>query len=296
MPTTDEAYAHCRRLARTEARNFYYAFLLLTRERRDAMSAVYSFMRQSDDIADDDRASVQARQVKLRSWRRRFSEAMSGDSGEDPVLMAFSDAVRRYTIPHTYFDELLDGMESDLALPMYRTFDDLYRYCYQAASVVGMTTIHVLGFETDEAIPLAERCGVAFQLTNIIRDVSADAALGRVYLPSTELEAFGLDRSDLLNLTIPYSDSRFQRLMDFQWKRAQRYYLDSAPLLPMVSSASRPALWALMSIYYGLLLRIRQTSYDVFQQRVSLPLWRKLWIVARAMQSRVDGGTPPFPA
>ena len=296
MPTIDQAYAHCRRLARKEARNFYYAFLLLARERRDAMCAVYSFMRQSDDIADDDDASASARREKLRDWRLKCGEALGGDTGGDPVLMAFSDAVGRYSIPCGYFDELLDGMESDLAPPVYRTFDDLYRYCYQAASVVGMTTIHVLGFDSDDAMPLAERCGIAFQLTNIMRDVSTDAALGRVYLPSSELEDFGLSRGDLLHCRVPCSDGRFQRLMDFQWQRAHRYFLDSAPLLPLVSAASRPALWALMSIYHGLLLQIRQTSYDVFRQRVSLPRWRKLWIVARAMQSRVDGGIPPFPA
>ena len=296
MPTIGDAYTHCRRVARAEARNFHYAFRLLTRERRDAMCAVYSFMRQSDDIADDDRATARARKERLLAWRGRFSEALRGNCGDDPVLMACTDAVRRYAIPHRYFDELLDGLESDLSLPLYRTFDDLYRYCYRAASVVGMTTIHVLGFESDEALPLAERCGIAFQLTNIMRDVSADASLGRVYLPSTELDEFGLQRSEILNLTIPESDGRFQRLMDFQWRRAQRYYLDSAHLLPLINPASRPALWALMSIYHGLLLRIRQTGYDVFRQRVSVPLWRKLWIVARAMQSRVDGGIPPFPA
>ena len=204
--------------------------------------------------------------------------------------------MERYGIPHRYFFDLLDGMESDLSSRVYETFDDLYPYCYRAASVVGMATIHVFGFRSDAALSLAAACGVAFQLTNIMRDVSADAAMGRVYFPSSELKEFGLTRDELLTDSVLSSDERFQRFMEFQWRRAERFYRESADLLAMVDSSSQPALWAMVSIYHGLLKRIRKARYSVFGRRVGLPVWRKLWIVGRALHLRATGGLPPFPA
>ncbi len=290
------AYAHCRLVAKAEAKNFYHAFHLLTRERRRAMCAVYAFMRHSDDIADNVLEEPAVRGERLSTWRHELGQALRGGTAGGPVLSAFSDTVERYSIPHSYFFDLLDGMESDLVAQRYQSFEDLYRYCYRAASVVGMATIHVLGFEREAAIRLAERCGIAFQLTNILRDVAADAGMGRVYLPSDELREFGLAREDLLHQQVPSSDERFQRFMEFQWLRAERYYTESAGLLGMISSASRPALWALMSTYHGLLLRIRQSGYDVFRSRVSLPTSQKLAIVTRASLWRAVGRELPFPA
>jgi phytoene synthase len=296
MPTVEESYAHCRNVARSQARNFFYSFVLLPRARRDAMCAIYAFMRRSDDIVDNEAVPIGDRRKQIDRWRRRLSEALRGDTKGDAVLTAFHDVVDRYAIPHGYFFELLDGMESDLSAREYETFDDLYPYCYRAASVVGMATVHVFGFGSDTALALAAACGVAFQLTNIMRDVSADAAMGRVYFPSAELEEFGLSRTELLDDSIRSTDERFQRFMEFQWRRAERFYRESADLLTMVDSASRPALWAMVSIYHGLLRRIRKARYNVFGQRVRLPVWRKLWIVGRAMHLRATGGIPPFPA
>lgn len=296
MPTVDQSYAHCRRVARSRARNFFYSFLLLSGDRRDAMCALYAFMRHSDDIADDDSASLQARRQALEKWRSQVRLALDGEPCDDPVLPAFRDAVKRFAIPHAYFFELLDGMDADLSERVYRTFDELYRYCYQAASVVGMSTIHVFGHDTQAAIPLAEKCGIAFQLTNILRDVSTDASMGRVYFPEGELQRFGLRRNELLDRTIASVDARFQRFMEFQWMRADAYYRESAALLPMVVPASRPALWALVSIYHKLLMRIRKLDYRVLERRVRLPVWEKLWIVMRAFYLRARGGVPSFPA
>ena len=294
MPTLEDAYAHCRRVARSEARNFYYSFLLLSPERRDAMCALYAFMRRADDIADNTEVSEQVRRLQLEDWRSQLRAALDGVPNCSAELAAFRDTVSRYGIPHDYFYDLLDGMESDLTFPAYRTFEELRTYCFRAASVVGMATVHVFGFESDAALGLAARCGLAFQLTNIMRDVSADAAMGRVYFPSTELEAFGLRPRDFRERSIQFADKRFQRFMTFQWERANRYYLESAELLRMVHSASRPALWAMVSIYHGLLVRIRASRFNVLDRNVRLPTWKKLWIVGRALQLRATGGMPPF--
>ncbi len=296
MLSTRSSYAHCRSIARLRARNFYYAFLPLPREQRDALCAVYAFMRESDDIADDADAPVERRQAALACWRERVHLALEGNAAEGPVLPAFSDAVQRFSIPHDYFSALLDGMERDLSDHRYETFEELYQYCYQAASVVGMTTIHIFGFKRDSAIPLAEKCGIAFQLTNILRDITADARMGRVYLPSTELEEFGMSPDDLLGGELDALDERFQGFMTFQWHRADSYYRESARLLPLLDPSGRPSFWAMVAIYRGLLQRIRSVRYAVLDRRVSLPRWQKLWILAQALRFRLSGGIPPFPA
>ena len=294
--TLEESYEYCRHVARTRARNFYYSFVVLPRKQRDAMCAIYAFMRRSDDIVDDESAPAETRRKDILRWRDGVRSVLAGGPPTDPALAAFRDTVDRFAIPHSYIFELLDGMESDLSDRVYRTFEELYRYCYQAASVVGITTIHVLGFEKQSAISLAEKCGVAFQITNIMRDVAADAAMGRVYFPETELEDFGLSRESLLRLELRSDDQRFQRFMEFQWQRADGYYREAADLLPQLSPAGRPAFWVMVATYRGLLNRIRDVRFAVLKGKVRLPFWKKLWLVARALQLRVAGGIPPFPA
>ncbi len=260
------------------------------------MCAIYAFMRYSDDISDNEAGFVENRQKHLDAWRTKLAEAFAGRFGNDPVLPAFASAIDRYNIPYGYFTELIDGIQSDLRPAVYRTFDELYRYCYQAASVVGLTTIHVFGFDKPAALQLAEKCGVAFQLTNIMRDVSEDAGLGRVYLPEDDLERFGLSRGEILERTVKPADERFRQLMEFQWTRAERYYQEAAPLLVMVKRRSQPALWTMVALYHGILLRIRSLKYNVLDQRVRLSDWEKTWIVIRALKLRLLGGSPPFPA
>lgn len=295
MSEVDASFAHCRRIARARARNFYYAFMLLPRTESDAMCAVYAFMRRADDIADDDTVPLSSRRKQLEDWRGELVAALNGDPCNEVLFPAFQKTVQRYEIPPQYFEDLIDGMESDLYAPRYESFEDLYRYCYRAASVVGMTTVHIFGFESDDALPLAEKCGIAFQLTNILRDIREDASLGRVYLPEIELAGFGLSSAEFLDCAIRPDDDRFRRLMEFQWNRADRYFRESAPLLALVSSRSRPALWALVTIYRQLLERIRHVGYNVLDTRVRLTVWKKLRIVARAAMLRTVGGTPSFP-
>ena len=184
--TTEESYAFCEDVARRQAKNFYYSFLLLDADRRRAMCAVYAFMRYCDDLSDAE--GVADRAGSIARWRGDLESALRGDTPEHPLWPAFTDTVTRYRIPHQYFFEMIDGVSSDLEPRRIATFAELYDYCYHVASVVGLTIIHIFGFDRNEALELAEKCGIAFQLTNVLRDVREDAENGRVYLPEEDLE------------------------------------------------------------------------------------------------------------
>ena len=272
----EQSYQYCRRVARTRARNFYYSFVLLSAQQRKAMCAVYAFMRCCDDLSDEPGASRAA----LDCWREEMEDALEGRFSGHPVWPAFHHTVRRFGIPHGYFRQMIDGVISDLEPRRFETFDQLYRYCYQVASVVGLTTIHIFGFDTRSALPLAEKCGVAFQLTNILRDIREDAERGRIYLPAEDLRQFGVAEEDL---RAGNRDGAFVRLMRFEAARARAYYDESQPLLDLIHQRSRRSLWALIAIYSGLLERIERGNYDVFSRRVRLSFFEKSWIVARAL-------------
>jgi len=288
--TLEQSFAYCRRVAKTRARNFYYSFLLLSREQKDAMCAVYAFMRYADDISDEGDPPLAVRRQALDEWRAALARALSGDVGGDPILPAFRATVERYRIPHEYFFDLIEGVASDLEPQRYETFHELYRYCYRVASVVGLTVVHIYGFSDPRALELAEKCGIGFQLTNILRDIPEDAGMGRVYLPVEDLNRFHVTREQLMSGQAPPSE-----LMAFEWERARSYYQMSAPLLGLVRPASRPALWAMMAIYYGILLRIKSQGFDVYQRRPRLTALQKTWIVIRAARTRWFGGALPFP-
>jgi phytoene synthase len=276
MNATDRSYEYCRRVARRRAKNFYYSFVLLSRPQRNAMCAIYAFMRYCDDLSDEPGATRAA----IDRWRAEMEEALAGRFSSHPVWPAFYHTVRRFGIPPQYFREMIDGVLSDLEPRRFETFEQLYRYCYQVASVVGLTIIHIFGFDTRSALPLAEKCGVAFQLTNILRDIREDAERGRIYLPAEDLRRFGVSEDDLC---AGRRGEPFLRLMAFESERARAYYNDSRPLLDLIHPRSRASLWALIAIYSRLLERIEQGNFDVFRHRVRLPLWEKSWIVWRAL-------------
>ena len=276
MNATDRSYEYCRRVARRRAKNFYYSFVLLSRPQRNAMCAIYAFMRYCDDLSDEPGATRAA----IDRWRAEMEEALAGRFSSHPVWPAFYHTVRRFGIPPQYFREMIDGVLSDLEPRRFETFEQLYRYCYQVASVVGLTIIHIFGFDTRSALPLAEKCGVAFQLTNILRDIREDAERGRIYLPAEDLRRFGVSEEDLC---AGRRGEPFLRLMAFESERARAYYHDSRPLLDLIHPRSRASLWALIAIYSRLLERIEQGNFDVFRHRVRLPLWEKSWIVWRAL-------------
>jgi len=279
MPALAESYAFCRGVARKRARNFYYSFVLLPREQSNAMCAIYAFMRYCDDLSDEPGASREA----MERWRGALGNALAGKFDAYPAWPAFYDTVQRYRIPHEYFFQMIEGVTSDLEPRALQTFDELYRYCYQVASVVGLCTIHVFGFESPAALPLAEKCGVAFQLTNILRDIAEDAARDRVYLPAEDLRRFGVDSRDLRN---GQPGDALRSLMRFEAGRARAYYRESQPLVDMIHKPSRPALRALIGIYSHLLTRIEERKFDVFTERVSLSAAEKCGIVLRAWMGR----------
>src|SRR5215472_3177059 len=276
MKEIEKSYDYCRRVARRRARNFYYAFVLLSAQQRKAMCAIYAFMRYCDDLSDEPGASHAA----IDRWRAELEDALEGRFSKHPLWPAFHHTVRRFGIPSEYFREMIEGVTSDLEPRRFETFDELYRYCYQVASVVGLTTIHIFGFDTPSALPLAEKCGVAFQLTNILRDIREDSERDRVYLPAEDLRRFGVSEDDLRS---GKRDDSFLRLMRFQAGRARAYYDESRPLLDLIHPRSRSSLQALISIYSRLLERIERSNYDVFSRRVRLSPLEKSWIVVRAL-------------
>lgn len=276
-----ESYRHCTRVARSRAKNFYYSFLLLEKQQRDSMCAIYAFMRQCDDLSDNPANAEKAKVGEaLALWRIDLDRALRGQFGADLLWPAFHDTVARYKIPHRYFHEMVDGVVSDLEPRAMQTFEELYQYCYQVASVVGLTVIHIFGFRSPRALLLAEKCGIAFQLTNILRDVREDAGLHRVYLPAEDLERFGVPRSQLETGT---EDDRFRKLMAFEADRAKAYYIESASLLDLVEPRSRRSLWALREIYLRLLGKLERHRYQVLSKRLNVPAFTKLSLLLRAL-------------
>jgi phytoene synthase len=268
-----QSYDYCRRVARTRARNFYYSFLLLGKAEKDAMCAVYAFNRYCDDLSD---GPDKARPEAFDEWRQDLDRALDGDPAGHPLWPAFRDSVARFSIPRQYFHEMIDGVRSDIEPRRIATFDELYGYCYKVASVVGLTVVRIFGFEDDRALELAEKCGVAFQLTNILRDVKEDYGLGRIYLPAEDLARFGVNPNHLA------MTQGFRDLMQFEVRRARTYYAESRPLIAMVHPKNRPAMWALIEIYRRLLERIEQSGYDVLSRRIHLSFLEKLALLTRA--------------
>jgi phytoene synthase len=298
------AYSVCRGITRTNAKNFYYAFLVLPKHKREALCAVYAFMRRCDDIADDSSLSFEERRLKLDTWLDALHRSQQGEPSDDPILLALTDAQRRYTIPAGLLDELAMGTAMDVVDPeaespnsptsasaavpgltvQYQTFDDLKVYCYRVASVVGLVCIHIFGYRDPAAEALAEQCGLAFQLTNIIRDVKEDAGMGRVYLPQEDLAKFGLSAAELLSTP---DAARFRPLLALEAGRAQEFYQAGEQLIPYISEDSQPALWVLVNIYRRLLEKIARNQYDVFNGKVSLTVNEKLRVLGKGFLQRL---------
>jgi 15-cis-phytoene synthase len=278
--TLTASYEYCRAVAKRRAKNFYYSFVLLPRVQRDAMCAIYAFMRYCDDLSDEPGSATLE---TMSRWRDDLEAALQGKFAEHPVWPAFHDTVSRFSIPHRYFHDMIDGVSSDLDPRPVRTFDELYTYCYRVASVVGLTIVHIFGFEDKLALELAEKCGIAFQLTNILRDVREDSGLGRVYLPEEDLTRFRVNPQQF-----DYSPQFFE-LMRFQAARARGYYQESMPLVNLVNEESRASLWALIQIYYRLLNRIEEKGYRVLEERIRLSPLEKAWLVVEAGTRKLAG-------
>ena len=308
--TTVEAYAVCRTIAQREAKNFYYSFRVLPEHKRNAMCAVYAFMRRADDISDDETLPVAERREVMGRWLEAWRDARRSGVSDDPVFLALNDTQKRFAIPDVLLEDLVRGTTMDLeesqpgvvavtgatttegsqtrTFQIYESFDGLYRYCYLVASVVGLVCIRIFGYSDPRAELLAEKTGVAFQLTNILRDVSEDAERGRIYLPSQDLEARHVSVEQLV-LTAQNKErpETVIKLLAQEASRAREFYASAEELLPLINRDSRAALWVLVTIYRGLLERIIAKNYDVFSERVSVPTSKKMMILAQGMAMAV---------
>jgi len=288
-PSLESAYATCRAIAKREAKNFYYAFVALPPPRRNAICAIYAFMRKADDLSDDETLPRAERRRQLGQWLSEWHEARAGQPTQDPVFLAVRDASARFQIPFALLDELVAGttmdLESDLSESpdTYKTFADLYRYCYLVASVVGLVCIRIFGYSDPQAEKLAEETGIAFQLTNILRDVKEDAERGRIYLPLKDLATYRITVGQLMRRRQRGITAEERVLLSEIATRAENYYQSARELLPLIDAESRPALWVLVTIYHQLLKRIEKANYDVFSQRASVPTVQKLAILAAGM-------------
>jgi phytoene synthase len=302
-PPIESAYAACREIAKREAKNFYYAFVALPAPKRDAMCAVYAFMRHADDISDDESKDHETRREELARWTAGWRNETEIS---DPVFVAIRDAQRRFNIPDELLEQLIHGTAMDIQetgagsgsdeLHTFATFAELYEYCYYVASVVGLVCIRIFGYSSPAAEKLAEETGVAFQLTNILRDIREDAERGRVYIPTDDLKGCGTSAAELARVKTGSELTDAQRLaLAGVARRASAYYQSADRLLPLISADSRPALRVLVKIYSRLLKRIEERRFDVFTARVQIPTWQKLLILfggmMRMLPLRLRGGT-----
>ena len=288
--TIVEAYAVCRTIAQREAKNFYYSFRVLPEHKRNAMCAVYAFMRRADDISDDESLPIAERRAVMSRWLEAWREARRSGISDDPVFVALNDTQKRFSVPDALLEELVQGTTMDLEpraqmenqLQTFATFEELYRYCYLVASVVGLVCIRIFGYTDLRAESLAEETGIAFQLTNILRDVKEDVERGRIYLPLDLLDEFGVnvDRVKML-ATGAAMEANERALLRALGARAETYYASADRLLPLIDADSRAALWVLVTIYHRLLFKIFDANGDVFTHRISVSTPAKLTILAQ---------------
>lgn len=294
----EAAYKHCEQIARREAKNFYYAFRVLPKHKRDAMCAIYAFMRRADDISDDETKFIPERREAMAEWLGAWRASAPGQS--DPIFVAVRDTQQRFDISDALLEQLVEGTTMDLypdeawegKTPVYANFDALYRYCYLVASVVGLVCIRIFGYTDPRAEKLAEETGIAFQLTNILRDVKEDAGRNRIYLPMDMMRQHGVTVARVLELAdgAAMTESDRALLRDLAAK-AKVYYASGELLLPMIDADSRGALWVLVTIYSRLLGVIEEADYNVFRRRAFVPRNTKILILAlgaiRSLGSRV---------
>jgi squalene synthase HpnC len=293
------SYGHCHQIARKAHSNFYPAFFLLPKQKRDGIVALYAFMRLIDDVSDEG-ADVAAKQRGLARWRAALDEAVTGQSqafdgnaarslqpgylyGEREVLPALVDTMERFRMPARYLHDLISGAEMDLTIQEYPTFERLKEYCYRVAGTVGLTCTHIFGFSDSRALDLAEKLGLAFQLTNIIRDVREDYSNGRIYLPEEDLARYGVAKEDLWRHEATLG---VRELLRFEADRTWKLYEEGAQLLELIEGDSRGTLWLLVHTYSALLARIESVDFAVFGDRVRLSKPEKMMLMAKARFGR----------
>ena len=272
----DTSYRYCEKVTKERAKNFYYGIRLLPPDRRRSMCAMYAFFRYCDDVSDGDVAGSKA--DLLRNWRSAID---ANEVGKSQILPAFYDAKSRHSIPSEYFHSMIDGVEADLVKSRYANFEELYRYCYCVASTVGLVCVYVYGFDqSPEALQMAEWRGIAFQLTNILRDVAEDLTLGRIYLPQEDLDRYALSEDDLRS---GVDSPALREFMEFQVARARDYYARARDLEPRVEPDSRQSLQAMTRIYQALLQKVGQMGVTVLKKRARLSTVEKLRLAGQTL-------------
>jgi len=269
---------HSRRFTNAGTTNFYYSFVFLPPEKREAIEAVYAFARRSDDVADTDLPIDEARrQLELcrQDLDRCYQAAGHPDPDLAPELAALAEAVHRFQIPRQHFEELLRGIEMDLSPQRYRTFEDLSLYCYRVASTIGLISIEIFEYKNLLTRKYAANLGMALQMVNILRDLQSDARRGRVYLPEEDLERFGVSPDGFLEGN---PGGRFVELMEFESERTRGYFSRARHALPPEDRRSMVVAEIMGALYWHLLTRIRSRNYNVFGERVRLPQPVKFWI------------------
>jgi len=271
-----DPHEYCQTRAAQSGSSFYYSFLFLPPERRRAITALYAFCREVDDVVDECADAGVAR-MKLAWWRQEIA-AISRGAPQHPVAHALAEVAPRFRITEARLNEIIDGMEMDLDHRFYPDFAALKVYCHRVAGVVGLLSAEIFGYADPRTLEYAEDLGMAFQLTNIVRDVGEDARRGRIYLPLDELGRYGVTETDILQAR---DTNGFRQLMEFQIDRALRYYRDAFSKLPAGDrQAQRPGI-IMAAIYQTMLDEIRRDGCRVLTQRVSLTPIRKLWIAWR---------------
>lgn len=288
-----ESYAECCRVARASGSNFFFSFLVLPRAKRMAMCALYAFLRHTDDLGDSEQP-LETRRAALSGWRSQFHQALAGQY-QSPLLPALVDTMTRYQIPVPCLLATLDGVERDLEERPFETFDELAVYCSQVAGAVGRACIQIWGHAGPGAHEPARSCGLALQLTNILRDLGEDAQRGRVYLPLEDLRRFSYPPEDLRQ---GVRDARFQALIEFEIARIDQFHREAAELPRWLSADGQPAFGAIVGVYRELLEEIKRRNGDVFTERIRLSRWRKLRIVSHSLWTNTrwpwkrDKGSP----
>ncbi len=264
---------YCQQKAAQSGSSFYYSFLFLPPERRRAITALYAFCREVDDVVDET-SDPQVARTTLDWWRKEVAQMLAGSPGH-PVTRALQPHLATYGLRGEHLLAVIDGMEMDLTQTRYLDFIALERYCWHVASVVGLMSARIFGFTDERTLQYAEKLGLAFQLTNIIRDVGEDARRGRIYLPISELQRFEVPAADILNAR---HSERFEALMRFQVERAQRCYDEALALLPAQDRRPQRAGLIMAAIYRALLVEIERDGLRVLQHKISLTPLRKLWL------------------
>ncbi len=277
------SYSECRRIAGRSGSNFTPCFYLLAGNRRRAMTALYAFMRHTDNLVDDRTGAADAAQA-LAEWRAQTAAALAeGVFSCDPparILPALADTVQRFSIPHQYLFAAIDGSEMDLSRQRYATFDELSEYCYRVASAVGLACLRIWGYRGDDPSAAAHACGLAFQLTNVLRDLREDHERGRIYLPQEDLEHFGYSERDLARAV---ANGPFRRLMEFEIQRAERYYRQATQLAGGLQADGRRIFVMMIRVYYRLLKTIQMQPDRVLSEHIRLGRWQPLAIMARTL-------------